>query len=744
MNRYLLYISLMASSLLAATGCSDEEHEIIPDIPTEEKTPIELSVGSMGAESATRAITDAPDNSKLGTLPAGTALFMVMKSEKKNGSASNTKYAVTKGVTGTADNTTKISPIDFSEQGCTRYWDDCYARDAQLSVYAACCPGSTKTIAIGGKSNYPYTSTPTTGAWSSDAIDLTIKDWSVSLEQTDQTIQNEDLCYSNNIADNRTAYTDGRLKFTSSGMGTSGKFDKGNLCFYHALSWITFEIVMGDGFTTDEFKFAEGTNIKLTNFYTKNTEFDIATGKFTGTYSSSTITRISQRASATENSMFTLDARVLPTTDMNEVTKGDIDFTIAGNNYKLSKKDLLDKIPNDKKTSDYFLGVNHDQLKPGVHYVFTLKISKTAVNISAKIVDWETVTAEELTPSNARIKLMLEERGDAVTKPVAIYRAEDNPQSIIDSHEGYAWQTGYTGHKNIFKDKGSGSWGLENKWYWPNNMTYYHFRGVMPETETISTTADTEPTHKNCDYFGLMSGTSYTDKLWGATMRDKSDNETADGFKFVYDQDNGFDVVNAEIDASKSQIYQAIGPSEDHIKLILFHMMSEVTFNLVSTGNPSDQNYVEIGTGVAPSYTTLKMKNFHKQGRVLMGNGLEEVTGATSDEETISSTLTSTANSCTYGVVPQDLTEVKVVITTPDNNEYIVDMKNLLATTVSDNNIKNPYTADETGKFKIDRWYPGFKYIYTFKLTKKGIEDIKVTILDWETVVAGDDNVQIQ
>ena len=73
----------------------------------------------MGAESATRAITVAPDdNSKLGTLPAGTALFMVMKSEK-TGSSSNTKYAVTKGVTGTADNTTKISPIDFSADGCT-------------------------------------------------------------------------------------------------------------------------------------------------------------------------------------------------------------------------------------------------------------------------------------------------------------------------------------------------------------------------------------------------------------------------------------------------------------------------------------------------------------------------------------------------------------------------------------------------------------------------------------------------
>ena len=743
MHRYFLYISLMASLLLAFTACRDEgEHEIIPDIPTAEKTPIALSVGGLGDEGATRAITKEPtDDSKLGKLPARTAIYMVMKSEKKNGSSSDTKYAVTKGITGEADESTKKSPIDFSEAGCTRYWDDCYAREAVLSVYAACCPGSSKPIKIDDKDSYAHTIMPTTGAWGETPIRLTIANWKVSSVQTAQTITYEDLCYSNNIADNSSQYIDGRLKFAPSGTGTSGTFDHGNLCFYHALSWITFEIVVGDGFTTNEFKFAEGSNITLKGFNTSNTEFDIATGEFTGTYNQFDINKMYQRDAATNGSTFTLDARVLPMTDMSSDNKGYIDLTIADNNYKLSKKDLLDKISSDDKTNHM---VESSKLKPGVHYTFTLRISKTAVNISAKIVDWENVSAEELIPSNARIKLMLEERGDAVTQSVAIYRAADNPSNITDSHESYAWETGYVGNKNIFKDKGSSVWGLEDKWYWPNNMTYYHFRALMPESETICKTSETDPTHKNCDYFTLQSGNSYTDKLWGATMRDVSDNESEDGFKFVYDKDNGFDVVNPAIDASKSQIYQAIGPSEDHIKLILFHMMSEVTFILVSTENSSDQNYVEIGTGVASSYTTLKMKNFHRQGRVLMGNGLEEVTGATSDEETISSTLTSTANSCTYGVVPQDLTGVQVVITTPDNNEYIVDMKNLLATAVSGYNIKNPYTADETGKFKIDRWYPGFKYTYTFKLTKKGIEDIKVTILDWETVTAGDDNVQIQ
>ena len=741
MHRYLLNISLMASLLLAFTACRDEgEHEIIPDIPTSEKTPIVLSVGGLGDEGATRAITKEPtDDSKLGKLPARTAIYMVMKSEKKNGSSSDTKYAVTKGITGEADESTKKSLIDFSEAGCTRYWDDCYAREAVLSVYAACCPGSTKTIKIDGKDSYAHTSTPTTGAWSETNIDLTIANWNVSLKQTAQTITDEDLCYSNNIADNSSQYTDGRLKFAPSGTGTSGKFNHGNLCFYHALSWITFEIKMGDGFTSEEFKFAEGTNIQLTNFYTSNTVFDIAKGDFTGAYSSSIISMLSQRAAATVNSMFTLDARVLPTTEMSTDNKGDIDLTIAGNNYKLSKKDLLDQISLDDKNNHM---IEQSKLMPGVHYIFTLNISKTSVKISAKIVDWETVTAEGLIPSNARIQLQLEERGTEIAQQLAIYRAEDNPSTITDEHEGYNWTTGYVDNLNIFKNIGSSTWGLNNKWYWPNNMTYYHFRGVAPTSKSVQKTSESDAPHPNIDYFDIKSEVSYTDALWGAPMRKKDASGTS--YKFIYDKDNGFGVNIENAESNKSQIYQAIGPTEETVKLTLFHMMSEVKFVLTTTGE-SDGNKVDLGSSEG-QYTTLELKNFYKEGRVLMGTGLVETTGSVTASETISNTLTSSNKECSYGVVPQDLTGVQVVITTADKNNYIVNMKDVLATTVSENNIKNPYTTDNTGetiKYKIDRWYPGFKYTYTFKLTKKGIE-IKATVVDWEKVEASDDEVQIQ
>lgn len=706
----------MASLLLAFTACRDEgEHEIIPDIPTAEKTPIALSVGGLGDEGATRAITKEPtDNSKLDVLPAGTAIYMVMKSEKKNGSSSDTKYALTKGITGEAVASTKKSPIDFSADGCTRYWDDCYARDAMLSVYAACCPGSKKTIKIDKKDSYAHTTMPTTGAWSATAIGLTIADWQVSSEQTAQTITDEDLCYSNNIANNSSPNTDGRLQFNL----TSGKFDHGNLCFYHALSWITFEIVMGDGFTANEFNFADGSNITLKGFNTSNTKFDIATGEFKADgYSSSVISKMYQRDAATDGSTFTLDARVLPMTDMSSDNKGDIELTIAGNNYKLSKKDLLDKISSNDKTNHM---VEPSKLKPGVHYTFTLRISKTSVNISAKIVDWEEVSADELIPSNAKVTLQLEDRTGTTTN-ADIYRSAEKTDHIEGditsiSGKGYVWDKGYAGPNKLTDDK------LVTAWFWPNNKTFYHFRAIAPQGQTKKET-------DNKDYIALTHGEnkSYIDITWGAPFKDIN-------AEIQYTTTLGFDGTESH------QIYHAIGATKSPINLLMFHAMSDITFKVYTT---EDADKVELADDTGGNYTTIKLENISTTGKIYLGNGLVEADGPKSSHSFTTHPATDADGKLTwsnYGAIPQALDDVVLVITTLDHNEYRVAMKDVVASSaISNTNVQYPAYTDN----KVNYWYPGVKYTYTFKLKKKGI-DIKVTILDWETVTAGDDNVQIQ
>lgn len=717
--RNILFLIIMALSLQALVACSDDA--IVSGGYDEGKTSIELMVGGVGEGNAarSRAITKDPENvAKRGVLPAGTALYMVMKSED---ASSKLLYSVTKGVTGTAD-AKKISPIDFTETGCTRYWDDCFARNANLTIYAACSPGSTKVIEIGGKTVYPWTSMPTTGAWSNTEISPTVAYWTVSANQTATTLLDEDLCYSNNIS----KYTEGteqdkRLKFNS---GTR-KFDQGNLCFYHALSWITFEIIRDEeSFTAEEFQFATGTNIKLTNFYTENTLFHIPTGEFTGTYSSQVIQTMAKRATATTGSAFTLDALVMPTTDMSSTTKGDIHLIIANNEYNLSKQELLDKIQASDKINHL---IGETKLKPGVHYVFKLRIGKTKIKeITATILEWETVTADTHTPSNAKVTLKLEAR-TGPEENAYIYRAAETTTKItgdiLSEGKGYVWDTGYgNADRNAYT---AYTHALSKSWYWPDNKTFYHFRAIAPQAAPAPTTVD----GKDC--VALTSGDPpYTDVCWGAPFP-KMEPST----KFVYSLTNGFAGTDGH------QIHYAIGATESPLKLLLFHVMSDVTINISSvTGDAK----VNLGDGTSTA-TKIELKNIYTKGRVQLGNGLVLGTDTQTGTHTFPLQGGTTLTWSNYGAIPQSLAGVVLEITTPDHNHYLIDLANVKASAsnISSKNVLNPYAIVD-GKCTINRWYPDYKYTYSFTLSKKGVTGITCTILEWEEVTADDEVTQIQ
>ena len=697
------------SCLWLLTACTDEA--TVHDVVVADKTPIALSVG--GADTPTvlkRAITQDPAVAKRGSLPAGTALFMVMKSEKAEATP---LYTVTKGTTEAPDDE-KVNRVSFGESnsGFMRYWDDCFARDAQVSIYAVCSPGSTKTITIDGRSNYQYTALPTTGAWSTTVNYLTVANVAVSTNQTATTLRDEDLCYSNNIANNADPYGDGRLKFSNT---QAGKFDHGRLAFYHALSKITFVVKRGKGFDESEFLFNSGTNIQLTDFYTKNTLFNIATGEFTGAYSGEVIQTMAQSGNAATG--YTLEALVMPTTDLSTAVKGDIDFTIAHNHYQLSKADLLEKITAADRNA-YLTGGK--QLKPGVNYVFTLIIAKTGIeNITATLLDWEQVGSEELYPSNAKVTLNLEDRSGTVTD-ADIYRLGETAANITDDitterGKGYVWRGTYEGPNTL-----TGTLQTE-EWYWPNNKTFYHFRAITPIGQTKQIDVN------RGDYVALTNGKNYTDVTWGAPFKDIADTE-----KIAYTTTHGFDGSDAH------QIYPAIGATKDEIKLLLFHAMSDISFDIYTSGGADK---VDLGDGTEGKRTTLRFENLVTTGKVWLGNGLVTADATpVSTDKFYPSLDEGHLKWNNYGAVPQALDNVVLVITTPDHNEYRVAMKDVVATSISETNVRYPAYTDN----KVNRWYPGVKYTYRFKLTKKGITDLKATILEWETITAGKDDVQIQ
>ena len=231
------------------------------------------------------------------------------------------------------------------------------------------------------------------------------------------------------------------------------------------------------------------------------------------------------------------------------------------------------------------------------------------------------------------------------------------------------------------------------------------------------------------DYVALTHGETYTDVTWGAPFKDIADNE-----KIAYTTTHGFDGSDAH------QIYPAIGATKDEIKLLLFHAMSDISFDIYTSGGADK---VDLGNGTEGNRTTLRFENLVTTGKVWLDNGL-----VTADATPVSTYNCTTYPSPdeghlkwnNYGAVPQALDNVVLVITTPDHNEYRVAMKDVVATSISETNVRYPAYTDN----KVNRWYPGVKYTYTFKLTKKGITDLKATILEWETITAGKDDVQIQ
>lgn len=794
----LKYTSLLLILLAAFAACSDEWWDTKD--PDAGKSPIELSVGGVDMPSSqTRAVITDGTNKTLQAFNENTSLYMLMKSEDVSNPSN--PAMVTRTIMFAlpqSDNTKNYSEVNYSASKeyakFVRYWEDSYSRSSALSILAICTPGmgagvDQKAWRTGGDAAY------SNQGWSEISGDDSYPQisWPIGTSETqDQSIftkdkqnrdvdfiKNQDLCFSNNIGKYSESY-DHRMKFNSN---SDRKFDAGNLVFYHALSKLTFQIKMGEGYTGDgtDFLFDEGTNIKLQNFYNSGL-FNIENGEFVNTtekpLSNLDINKIYNRPNSTFTDAekaagykYILDALVIPSTEMNDGTKTGVVFRIDGNEYKLSLKQLYDAIianksnwPTGKTEADYFdsNGTANTKLKAGIHYVFTFTVGKTKIEkITAQLMPWETVDAIDVSPDNAHVKLdLLVKNGEELKDGVDFYRGLNLYDGTGFDHEwqSYEWQTVQyekataslvktTDPGYIAPAEGEPHDYWTTDWYWDSNRHFYHFRSLIPSGHQLSgnpivPSSDPpsyNPTFELTSHRVISNENTYTNVQWGAPFLNTEQ-------KLTYSTTSGFDGKGADAAPENHQIYWAIGPTKDEIKLISFHMMSEVTINFSTS---DDGSAIDFGNGTSGQTTLVELRDCASTATVNMGDGrvVPNYPSAPIPVQTLANDITSSNKTLTWGIVPQTLEGKELRIVTPDGNEYLVDLGNIEVTqsaaNPSNQNLANPYEV-VNGKCKINYWYPNYKYTYNFKLVKMGIADLKATVVDWETVTADEETVQIQ
>ena len=770
----LRYIpALLAVAALGLSACSTEE---LPDNGgnTDGKTAIEFAMsntGGIGMSLDSRAA--ASDASRAG-FGAATRIVMRIGSQKTD-DASDIKYTRTTASAQVSEGTADYSTVTFAPGTEMRYWDDAHGRNSQLSVYAVAIPDKNDKVLL-PENKLSIGTLGENSKWASESTPDNTIAWTVSADQsTAGTVSNQDLCYSNNIqADeergkngvyrynfgtrsypafpgvaNIDELTDGMMKFAPN--GTSGKFDRGHMIFRHALSRITVKLTAGDGFTQADAPFAftsaDG-NVYINNVPTSGT-FDIVAGAWKTGATTSTIKKMEITKDLTaDDKSYTLVANLLPGY---KIRKGNgtniIQFELDYNHYNITEAMLYNALHGKSGiTADDGTTITMEQ---GLNYEIGITVKKQGIdNVTATIVNWATVTAEEQYPSNAYITLDLKTFDGTACKGFDFYRLNDpydTPQTAEPSVKHYKWYTGYNtdGKATLTPVDADGNTVAETSpnfdhyktnWYYDSNKAFYHFRTVNEGT-TITTDA------ANGDYFAITSSNVETnDPHWGAPMHSSANITYAvSGDATATPPTGGF----------ASSIHWAIGSTKSQIKITELHMLSKINVILKTT---TTDDKVQLLNGTTPA--TVKLVRYMKEGKVELGRGLVTVTSDSRGSAKFKTpdTFFEEENKKTHPylfmAVPQllsgsgsagDADFVGLEITTPDGNVYKINR-------LSD--IKATAVGTEAGKGQtnggfITRWLPNHHYTYTFTLKKTEVT-ATATVTKWNEVTAGDKNVTIE
>ena len=788
MKKYIIPLSIVAATF--AASCSSDEN-LPQEIDNSMKTPIEFSMTdntssmNVGVSGVTRA-----------GFTSSTDMVVMMVAENVvvgNASASATarKSTITKAMASNEKSVTKdegtytYSEVTFdhtkSEQ---RYWDDAYGRNTQLSIFA---------VAIKDKTNSDKFNNLTASSWTDDSNISSAMSWPLNWTvtngsaQTETSINDEDLVYSNNIQSNgksgkreydfyssqyKPVYelSDGRLAFQLKESGKAdgpGKFNTGNLNFTHALSRITLKIKLASEF--GENALLDNNEVKVLNMPYTGT-LDVVTGQFTSTSTKDAIVMAPISYSETEIKGQYM-AQVLPGYKIAAEGKTDADknmlqfkvVTKDGENiksqniYYVTNKSVNNALKDNTNIDSSEKDENGITMAQGKHYILTITVGKTEIkDITATLVDWTNVEGTHkqnnayLTFTNSFASYTTSTNA----KDFDLYRLNDDSNTISTdgSHKVYNWGTGWSvdNKATLNWDETNNKW--TTNWFFEDNKSFYHFRtvGQVESGEGESKTYTTRTIHTDAtsgDYFDIEAGKTDGRYYWGAPM--------VSGKDLKYSPTYGYDYSDTD-----HHLFYAIGATNSNIHITQLHMLSKIRVVLKTV----DASHGGVNLQSGGKNTTVKITNVFTKGKVNMGNGLVTAgTYSTGKDSRISVNMTAPTtsffkesstletNEFTYFIVPQTLVDDKnttettddvyigLEIQTPDNNIYYVVKK---LSEIKASSVGNNGTQVENQAIKW--WYPNHSYLYTITLKKTGIENITCTLVDWTEVKGNNQDVTIE
>lgn len=632
--------------------------------------------------------------------------------------------------------------------------------------------------------------------------------WTVEKDaQTPILIDKQDLCYSNNIQADGTLgkkgvykydftkkkhipdlaeavtsgndFSDGRMLFRQAGDPTplnsdAGKFDKGHMDFKHSLSRMTIHLIEGDGFdsgSSADFQFTKApdasavSNIKLINVPYTGT-LNIKTGEWSNP-SSASIAKLAAIGKSYTSGVFSgsytdasgyYRAQFLPGYEIGKTSTTNVfTFTIDNNTYYITQKMIFEALTATGATLESMSSESNITMEQGKNYCFDITVKKTKIeSITATLVNWVDATAANETATNSYVTLSLSDETGTACEDFDIYRLPVESSNILtdqtsptaDAFVNKVWAGDYT---DVAKTSNSTLSMCENyetskqwqtTWFFKDNKTFYHFRTVK-----AGTTINTTPAKDN---FTITSGAvASTDPHWGAPM--------TSGANFAYYATEENDANGVTKEGYSSSIYKAIGSTKDNIAIKEIHMMANVKVILKTvTGDGA----VKLYDGSTAS--TVTITQFANSGTVDMGTGFvrptapftqnQAMTIPGTNESTYYQTASTTSKEYSWAVVPQTLKRgdadadyIGITIQTPDHNQYYVvkRLSEILPSSVQKGGID--YADPNQAKTDpITFWYPGHQYIYTFTISKKGIESITCTVADWIDVVAANKDITLE